>query len=100
MTSSPGVASVRLTRQGHGPSAIFLNAPCAASSASESAKRCENCPASRPRMRKFMGDLHCKIMLKPYGCEARIDTRFPHPISDNGAAPRQIGLSTYGPKQT
>jgi hypothetical protein len=39
-------------------------------------------------------------MLKPFGCEARIDTRFPYPISDDGAAPRQIGLSAYGPKRT
>src|SRR3974390_172862 len=42
MTSSPGVVSVRLTRQGEGPSAIFRTPPCAASSASDRVKRWEN----------------------------------------------------------
>jgi hypothetical protein len=40
------------------PSAILRSAPRAASSASDSANRCENCSAARPRMRKGIIVLH------------------------------------------
>src|SRR6187431_2143305 len=58
MTSSPAAASVRLTRQGAGPSALRRTAPCAASSSSDIANRRSKFSAGRPVMRKLMVILH------------------------------------------
>src|SRR5215467_13281460 len=55
MTSSPGSASVRLTRQGWLPVATRRTAPHAFSCASDMSNSAENGSAGRPLMRKLIG---------------------------------------------